>query len=306
MTRPPTIVSTGPFNADSIASFEQSAPGIRLHPFPNATPAEIPADVYYAYGELPSRAAAPKLRRGQMHRAGVDMAIHAPLFASGEVILTTGAGIHAVNVGEYTPMMMLALAHRLPMACQMMQAGARRDDRAAFMPMERRGATLGLIGYGQIGREVARLARVRRAGDRFAQAHPNRGEQRDDGVTCIRRDRLPMLLTPSDFAVVAAPLTPETRRMLNASALGRMKPTALLIKVGRGASGAAQWWMSRRWLRRSPRDTSPAPRWTCASRSRCRTIARYGDWPPNTASSSRRTSPGIRHTTKRERPLWRI
>ncbi|RMG62769.1 MAG: D-2-hydroxyacid dehydrogenase [Chloroflexi bacterium] len=242
MTRPLTIVSTGPFSADSIALFEQSAPGIRFHPFPKATPDEIPADVlatadvYYAYGELPSRAAAPKLRWVQMHWAGVDSAIHDPLFASGEVILTTGAGIHAVNVGEYTLMMMLALAHRLPMAFKMMQAGAWRDDRAAFMPMELRGATLGLIGYGQIGRAVARLARA--FGMRVIALRkriPTEDERHDEDVTFIRRDQLPMLLAQSDFVVVAAPLTPETRRLLDAGALGQMKPTAFLINVGRGA-----------------------------------------------------------------------
>ncbi len=242
MTRPLTIVSTGTFGADSIALFEQAAPGIRFYQFPRAMPDEIPtdvlakADVYYAYGEPPSRAAAPRLCWVQMHWAGVDTTTNAPIFASGEVILTTGAGIHAVNMGEYTLMMMLALAHRLPMAFKMMQAGAWSDDRAAFMPMELRGATLGLIGYGQIGREVARLARA--FGMRVIALRkriPAEDDQHDDSIMFVRRDQLPMLLAQSDFVVVAAPLTPETRRMLDADALRQMKPTAFLVNIGRGA-----------------------------------------------------------------------
>lgn len=65
MTRPLTIVSTGAFGADSIALFERAVPGIRFYQFPKATPDELPtdvlaqADVYYAYSEPPSRAAAP-------------------------------------------------------------------------------------------------------------------------------------------------------------------------------------------------------------------------------------------------------
>lgn len=242
MTQPLTIISTGEFGADAIALFEQAAPGMRFHQFPRAKADELPADllaeadVYYAYGNLPSRAAAPRLRWVQTHWAGVDKTINAPIFTSGDVILTTGAGIHAVNIGEYTLMMMLALAHKLPLAFRMMQAGAWSDDRAAFMPMELRGATLGLIGYGQIGREIARLAQA--FGMQVLALRRRRApeeEQRSEGVVFVGRDQLPALLAQSDFVVVATPLTPETQRMLDASALRHMKPTAFLINVGRGA-----------------------------------------------------------------------
>lgn len=242
MTRPLTIVSTGTFGADSIALFERAAPGARFHQFPRANPDEIPADilaeadVYYAYSDPPPREAAPKLRWVQTHWAGVDTTITAPIFASGEVILTTGAGIHAVNMGEYTLMMMLALAHKLPTAFKMMQAGVWSDDRAAFMPMELRGAMLGLIGYGQIGREIARLGRAFGMQVIALRRHISAADdQRDDSITFVRRDQLPELLAQSDFVVVVTPLTPETRHMLDADALKHMKPTAFLINIGRGA-----------------------------------------------------------------------
>jgi len=244
MNQPLTIVSTGAFGEASIASFMAAAPNARFHQFPQAKPNDIPADilaeadVYYAYGDPPSREAAPKLKWVQANWAGVDTTVGAPLFASGEVILTTGAGIHVVNVSEYTLMMMLALAHKLPQAFRMMQAGAWSDDREAFMPLELRGATLGLVGYGQIGREIARLAQafgMRVIALRRSVAAPQQSNNRADDVSFFSRDQLPALLRQSDFVVVVAPLTPETRHMLDAGALAHMKPGAFFINVGRGA-----------------------------------------------------------------------
>ncbi len=243
MTAPLTIVSTGTFGEASIALFEQAAPGVRFHQFPRAQPNDIPAallaetDVYYAYSDPPTREAAPKLRWVQTNWAGVDTTIGAPIFASGEVILTTGAGIHAANMGEYTLMMMLALAHRLPNAFKMMQAGTWSDDRAAFMPAELRGATLGLIGYGWIGKEVARLAQAFGMQVIALRRRPAAEDEPSSAgnVTFVARDRLPELLSRADFVVVVAPLTPETRHMLDAHALQHMKPTGFLINIGRGA-----------------------------------------------------------------------
>jgi phosphoglycerate dehydrogenase-like enzyme len=244
MGQPLTIVSTGTFGESSIASFMAAAPNARFHQFPRAQPNDIPADilaeadVYYAYGDPPSREAAPRLKWVQANWAGVDTMVGAPLFASGQVILTNSAGIHAINTGEYTLMMMLALAHKLPQAFAMMQAGAWSDDREAFMPLELRGATLGLVGYGWIGREIARLAQafgMRVIAMRRSVGAEQQPSDQADGVVFLPRQQLPALLGQSDFVVVVAPLTPETRRMLDASALAHMKPGAFLVNVGRGA-----------------------------------------------------------------------
>ncbi|MCL6510761.1 MAG: D-2-hydroxyacid dehydrogenase [Anaerolineae bacterium] len=259
MDQPLTIVSTGTFGEASIASFMAAAPNARFYQFPRAQPNDIPADilaeadVYYAYSDAPSREAAPKLKWVQANWAGVDTTVGAPLFASGKVILTTGAGIHAINMGEYALMMMLALAHKLPQAFRMMQASAWSDDRAAFMPMELRGATLGLVGYGWIGREIARLAQA--FGMRVIALRRSVGAERQpsdeaDGVVFVSRDQLPALLRQSDFVVVVAPLTPETRHMLDAGALAHMKPGAFFVNIGRGAVVDEQALIAALWERR--------------------------------------------------------
>jgi phosphoglycerate dehydrogenase-like enzyme len=173
--------------------------------------------------------------------AGVDTVIGAPIFKAGDVALTSAAGVHAVNMAEYTLMMMLALAHRLPNAFRMMQHGAWPPDgekSALFMPSELRGATLGLIGYGWIGKEIARLAQAFGMSVIVCRRTPGEGagQEAEGGaaITFVARERLYVLLRASDFLVLAAPITPETRGMIDARALRAMKSTAFLVNIGRG------------------------------------------------------------------------
>lgn len=105
-------------------------------------------------------------------------------------------------------------------------------DRATiFLP----DATLGIVGLGAIGAEIARRARafgmMIRAVDRF----PDRmkGTEGVDAVWSV--DRLPELLAWSDFVVIAAPHTPETERLFDGPMIAHMKPTSYLINIGRGA-----------------------------------------------------------------------
>jgi lactate dehydrogenase-like 2-hydroxyacid dehydrogenase len=93
------------------------------------------------------------------------------------------------------------------------------------------GATLGVVGYGRIGRAVARRAR---AFDMRVLATPTRGE-----LTAAERDavefcELPDLLAGSDVVTLHCPLTPRTRHLVDDAALARMRPTALLVNTARG------------------------------------------------------------------------
>src|SRR5437660_6172175 len=109
--------------------------------------------------------------------------------------------------------------------------------------------TLGIVGYGSIGRELARIART--AFGMTILACKRDASQRADSGYCppgtgdpegrlpeawLPPARLPELLERSDVVVMAAPLTPATRHMIGAPELARMKPTAYFINVGRGAS----------------------------------------------------------------------
>ncbi len=105
-------------------------------------------------------------------------------------------------------------------------------DRATiFLP----DATLGIVGLGAIGREIARrglaFGMTVRAVDRFPERiTPPEGVEGVEGL-----DQLPRLLASSDFVVIAAPQTPETTGLFHAGTLAHLRPSSYLINIGRGA-----------------------------------------------------------------------
>jgi len=209
-------------------------------------------DVLYA-GALPrDPACAPNLKWVQVHMAGVNGLYEHPLYANRAIALTTASGVHAATVAEYAMTALLALAHRLPRMVEWQGRGAWPPDEQRwplFVPTAVRGATLGIIGYGSIGRELARIGKTAFAmrvlackRDPARRADPGYcppGTGDPEGVLpdeWFSPERLTALLARSDVVVMCAPLTRETRHMLGARELDAMKSTAYFINVGRGAS----------------------------------------------------------------------
>jgi phosphoglycerate dehydrogenase-like enzyme len=208
--------------------------------------------VLYAVAPPRDLARAPALRWVQVHMAGVNTLYDHPLYARSDVPITTTSGVHAATVAEYAITALLALAHRVPRMVAWKGKGQWPPDLERwplFVPSEVRGATLGIIGYGSIGRELARMAKTafamtvlackrdpsRRADDGYAL--PGTGDP--DGRlpdAWFAPTQLTELLRRADVVVMCAPLTLETERMINARALAAMKPSAYFINVGRGAS----------------------------------------------------------------------
>ena len=101
-------------------------------------------------------------------------------------------------------------------------------------------ATMGIVGMGGIGCEIARRARAFgmsvRGVDRFPErVKPPEGVESVDGI-----DKLPELLAWSDFAVIAAPQTPETTGWFDAATLAHLRPSSYLINIGRGRDRRAR------------------------------------------------------------------
>jgi phosphoglycerate dehydrogenase-like enzyme len=144
------------------------------------------------------------------------------------VIVTSAAGVHAGPLAEFALFGLLAFARGLPRL--LADQGARRWDH--YPVGELSGRTLLIVGLGQIGAEVARLA----AGFGMRVIGLNRGGgggwPHVDEVAGI--DALGAWLPSADAIVVSAPLTDETRGLIGAAALARMRPGAILINVGRG------------------------------------------------------------------------
>ncbi|HVR75427.1 MAG TPA: hydroxyacid dehydrogenase [Planctomycetota bacterium] len=123
---------------------------------------------------------------------------------------------------------LLALAHKLLVKDRLTRAG-RWAEKLDFIGMGITGRTLGLIGLGNIGREVIEL--VRPFGMRHLAHDPYAAEPRPPGVELVPLDRL---LAESDFVCITCALTPETRHLMDARRIALMKPSAYLINVARG------------------------------------------------------------------------
>jgi phosphoglycerate dehydrogenase-like enzyme len=212
------------------------------------------AKTHVLYAGTPPRdlARAPALRWVQLHMAGVNALADHPLYTETALPLTTTSGVHAATIAEYAVTMLLALAHRVPRMLEWQGRGGWPPDEQRwplFVPSEVRGATLGIIGYGSIGRELARIAKSafgmtvlagkrdpsRRADDGYCLPGTGDPEGRlpDEWLGMAELDAL---LARSDVVVLCAPLTAETRGLIGEVALRRMKPSAYFINVGRGAS----------------------------------------------------------------------
>ena len=209
-------------------------------------------DVLYGNALPRDPAKAPRLKWVQLHMAGPDSLHDHPMYTQTSVALTTTSGVHAATVAEYAITVLLALAHRVPRMVEWKRKGSWPPDERRwplFVPTEVRGATLGLVGYGSIGRELARIAKSAFAMTVLA-CKRDPSERRDTGYcrpgtgdpegllpdSWFTPAQLDELLARSDVAVMCAPLTRETRQLFNAKAFGAMKPSAYFINVGRGGS----------------------------------------------------------------------
>jgi D-3-phosphoglycerate dehydrogenase len=152
-----------------------------------------------------------------------------------DVDACTAAGVLVTRTPDATagPMaagalaLVLMLAHRVPEKERLLRAG-RFDARLDALGQGLEGRTLGIVGVGSIGGELARIAAP--LGPRILGAR--RSGEPVAGVELVPLDEL---LARSDFVVLACPLTEETRHLLDARALALMKPTAYLVNVARGA-----------------------------------------------------------------------
>ncbi len=188
------------------------------------------AEIIYGFS-LPENVIdrAPKLKWFQTVSAGVDRFLD-DKFRESSVIMTSVSGIHSVPIGEFVLGMMLMLAKQAPLAFQQKQ----QQQWKPFVPMILRSKTVGIVGLGNIGREVARLAKafgMRVVATRRSARQSQRARYVD---RLFAPDQLLKLLSESDFVVLTLPLTKETHSIIGEAELRSMKPTAYLINVARG------------------------------------------------------------------------
>ncbi len=174
-------------------------------------------------------AAASKLKYIARAGVGVDNVDIAAATERGVIVMNTPDG-NTISTAEHTFGLMLALARHIPQAHMSMSAG--KWDKKSFMGVEIKGKTLGVVGFGRIGRAVAKRALAFEmtviAFDPFIPADV----AADMGVELVS---LEALYQRADFITLHALLTPETREMINKDSLASMKKGVRIIDAARGA-----------------------------------------------------------------------
>ncbi len=194
------------------------------------------AEVYCGFGIAAEvLAAGSELRWVHSGAAGVGSSLTPEMMESG-VIFTNSAGTHGVPVAEHAVAMMFYFARGLDKLVPGQREG--RWDREPLSRFdspvrELTGSTLGIIGYGGIGREVAR--RGKGLGMKVWATRKRIDEQAPDEIDrVLPSTAVKELLEASDYVVVTVPHTPETKGLIGAAELEVMKDTAVLINVARG------------------------------------------------------------------------
>ncbi|MFZ0014290.1 MAG: hydroxyacid dehydrogenase [Acidimicrobiia bacterium] len=171
---------------------------------------------------------APRLRAVGRAGVGVDN-VDIPAASEKGIAVFNAPGGNTIAAAELTMALLLSMARRVPVADASLRSGG--WDRAAFKGVELRGKTLGLIGAGRIGGEVA--TRCRAFGMDVVVHDPYLSQDRADELG-VRLVSLDDVLAQGDFISIHVPLTDETRGICGFEALARMKTTAFIVNASRG------------------------------------------------------------------------
>ncbi len=193
---------------------------------------ELPAaDIFCGHAKVPvpwdDVVAAGRLEWIQSSAAGLDHCL-VPSVIGSSITVTSASGVLADQVAEHALGLAIACTRRLPLflAQQARQEFVRRPTR------DLTGATVGIVGLGGVGRRLAEVLAPFRVRILATDWFPVR---RPAGVEFLGPpEALPDLLAAADVLFLCAPLTEHTRGMIDADALGRMKPGAILVNVARG------------------------------------------------------------------------
>jgi phosphoglycerate dehydrogenase-like enzyme len=253
------LIAAGGFDAGLLDRLRAISPRLHIQPAPPAGEVDgsqaearqaawARVEVLYTITRLPEPAEAPRLRWVQLHSAGAEHVQGHPLLAAG-VRFTTASGPAGPTIAEYVFATLLARTRHVDRMLAWQARGSWPPDEQRwplFVADELWGKTLGVVGYGSIGRQVARVGRafgmrvlaMQRGHDHRDRGFVLPGAGDPDGSLAERfftPERLAELLAESDVVVIALPLTAATRGLLDEAALRAMRPTAMLINVARGA-----------------------------------------------------------------------
>lgn len=244
-----TPILAARYRAGDLEAIRAAAPGARIVTIGFDGHPDGPLDDVEAMlrGRLPADtfdrilARAPALRWVHSATAGVERVL-TPASRERGLVITNARGVFSRPIAEYVMLMILAVSRRLPELLEL-------QSERTWQPLEARelrDVTVGIVGLGSIGRAVGALATAfgcrvvatRRRPQAGSGAAEGAGDAPFPGAMMLDRvlapEALPELLAESDFVVLAAPLTEDTRGLLDDAALAGVRPGAWIINVARG------------------------------------------------------------------------
>ncbi|MGD0911853.1 MAG: D-2-hydroxyacid dehydrogenase [Terracidiphilus sp.] len=172
--------------------------------------------------------ACPRLRWVHSRNAGIDSLLFPELIRS-PIPLTNGSGVFSQSLGEFALAAILYFAKDFPR----MLRNQRLQRWEQFDVDEVAGQTVGIVGYGDIGRAVA--TRAKAMGMKVLALKRHAAAEGDPAIDRFYSPpKMLDMLGSCDYVVVAAPLTSETRHMVSDAEFAAMKPSAVVINIGRG------------------------------------------------------------------------
>lgn len=189
-------------------------------------------DIYMGWLNRDLFLGAPHLKWIQSPSSGVNHFLDIPEIRTGEVLLTSASGTHAACVAESAVGMILAITRGIRPA--ILDQAKHVWNPFAIRPTLREltGSTVGIVGLGQIGRAFAKRIKAFDTRVIAVDLNPNVTSPYVDEVRGL--DKLDDLMAESDFVVVLTPFTEQTKNMIGAEQIAKMKPTAILVPMSRG------------------------------------------------------------------------
>jgi phosphoglycerate dehydrogenase-like enzyme len=190
------------------------------------------ADAFFGFPSREEYLAAKKLRWIQAPSAGIEFTRDVPELIESDVHLTNARGAHAATIAEHTFAMLLTLTRGLryfdhAKGCHTWLRGEGYRNVVGID-----GLTMGLLGYGNIGRAIGKRAHAFEMTVMAVDA--NEVPVGEHAKSVWRLDRLHDMLRVTDVLTVAVPITPETRGMIGEKEIRALKPGSFLLVVSRG------------------------------------------------------------------------
>lgn len=241
------LLYNAPLPKESQAELRRVSPGIEIVRVPSPIPREFLADTDVIYSEAADfdPVAAPKLKWVQTNTAATKPLWGKPVMGT-DIPVCNCTGAYSVAVAECAFAMLLALTRKITQGCAAQREHFWPSDYDPWAGVDLFGMTMGIVGYGSIGRQIGRLAQSfgmtvlackRRPESRHDDSYLIPGTGDPDGkipAEWFGTNQMADVFTKSDVVVITLPEIPTTVRLIGEKELSVLRPHSWLVNVGRG------------------------------------------------------------------------